>query len=49
MELQEFPGGLVVKDPVLSTAVAWLQSLAWELLRSVGTAKKIYIYNIYIL
>ena len=42
---KEFPGGLVVKGPVLSlvglrAAVAGIRSLAQELLHDMGTARK---------
>ena len=35
----EFPGGLVVKDLVLTTAVALVRSLVPELPHALGTAK----------
>ena len=40
-KVQEFPGGLVVKDMAcgIVTAVAWIWSLAWEFLHALGTAK----------
>ena len=46
MTSREFPGGLVVKDLVLSLAVAWVTAvaqvlpLAWELVHTAGTAEK---------
>ena len=36
----EFPGGLVVKVSSVVSAIAWVQSLARELLHAVGMAKK---------
>ena len=37
---EEFPGGLLVKDSVLSTAVAQIRSLAWGFLNAMDAAKK---------
>ena len=39
-ELMGFPSGLMVKDSAVITAVAWVQSLAQELLHAEGVAKK---------
>ena len=36
----EFPGGLVVKDSSIVTAVVWVRSLAQELLYAAGVSKK---------
>ena len=40
MFVEEFPGGLAVKDSALATAVAQVQSLARELLHATSVAKK---------
>ena len=40
MKYQEFPGGLAGSGSGFVTAVAWVQSLAWELPHSLGVVKK---------